>query len=413
MNLHRKTLGAVFSVVLLDLLGFGIVVPVIAPLFVSDAAAFGASFSVSTREIMLGCMIAIYPLMQFFAAPFLGALADRFGRRRLLMACLAATILDYILCAIAIATHQFWLLLLSRAIAGFLGGNIAIARAVIADVSTEETKAKNFGIIGIAVGIGFIIGPFLGSVFSDPQVVSWFSFSTPFWLSALLAASSLLVVWLHLPETLKHPVKKPITLLTGPRHIVQAFKIPFLRSLFSTAFLQLFGFAIYTQFFQVFFIERFNPSQLAIGLAIGYIGILVVLAQGLLNPLCVRSIGERKLVAWSLLILAITIAGVAFSYTLPVLLIYLGISALASGFLYPNITALVSNSAGEENQGEIMGLYQSVESLAQAVGPFIAGFAAVRGESVPLLIGAGSIAVAWVVFSSLFRAPATTVYFEE
>lgn len=412
MSSSRKTLGAVFSVVLLDLLGFGIVVPVIAPLFVSETATFGIGLATSTREIMLGCMIAIYPLMQFFSAPFLGALADRYGRRKLLMACLAATVLDYILCAIAIATHQFWLLLVSRAIAGFLGGNIAIARAVIADVSTEATKAKNFGIIGIAVGIGFIIGPFLGSLFSDSSLVSWFTFATPFWLSALLAAGSLVVVWLHLPETLKHPITQKITLLTGPRHIAHAFRLPLLRSLFTTAFLQLFGFAIYTQFFQVFFIERFNPSQLDIGLAIGYIGVLVVLAQGILNPLCVRSVGERRLVIWALAALTVSIAGVAVAHSEGLLFAYLGISALASGFIYPNITALVSNSAAATNQGEIMGLYQSIESLAQAIGPFIAGFVAAYGESVPLFLAAASIALAWFVCTALFKQSQTEIFLE-
>lgn len=412
MSSARKTLGAVFSVVLLDLLGFGIIVPVIAPLFVSDGATFGLSLSLNTREIMLGCMIAVYPLMQFFSAPFLGAIADRHGRRKLLMVCLAATVVDYILCAIAIVTNQFWLLLVSRGIAGFLGGNIAIARAVIADVSTEKTKAKNFGIIGIAVGVGFIIGPFLGSIFSDASLVSWFTFATPFWLSAILAAGSLVVVWLHLPETLRTPVKQKVTLLTGPRHIAHAFRLPMLRSLFSTAFLQLFGFAIYTQFFQVFFIQRFNPTQLAIGLAIGYIGLLVVIAQGVLNPLCVRFVGERRLVMWSLAALAVSIAGVAISYSQPLLFTYLGISALASGFIYPNITALVSNSAAATNQGEIMGLYQSIESLAQAIGPFVAGFVAAYGEGMPLFLAAASVALAWYVCSFLFTEKQTEIFLE-
>lgn len=394
-SVTRKTLGSIFLVVFLDLLGYGIVVPVVAPLILGDGLVAGG---LAHKEIILGALIAIYPFMQFFAAPFLGVLADRFGRRIPLMLCLLGTTLGYVLFAIGILTGQLWLLFIGRALDGFTGGNIAIARAVIADVSTERTASRNFGLIGIAVGVGLIVGPFVGSIFSDSSLVSWFSYVVPFWLAAGLTLLSVVALWFFLPETLAERIHAPMTFMTAPRNVARAFKLRRLRSLFVTALLQLFGFAMYTQFFQVYLLQRFSPSQLYLGLTIAYIGILVVLAQGFLNPPASTRCGSARLLMWSLALLAISIWGVSISYEWPVMLFFLGISALASGFVYPNLTALVSGSADRSSQGEVMGIYQSVESLAQSAGPFVAGFIASKGEGSPLMLSAIAVALAFFYF---------------
>jgi DHA1 family tetracycline resistance protein-like MFS transporter len=353
--------------------------------------------------------------MQFFAAPFLGTLADRHGRRNLLMLCLAGTALGYVLIAVGVLTGQLWLLFLGRAMDGFTGGNIAIARAVIADVSTERTASRNFGLIGIAVGIGLIVGPFIGSIFSDASIVSWFSYLVPFWLAAGLTLVSIVALWFFLPETLPEKIHKPITLLTAPKNVAKAFKLKKLRSLFITSLLQLFGFAMYTQFFQVFLIQRFAPTSVELGLTIAFIGALVVVAQGFLNPFAVQRFNSKILVAWSLALLAVSILGVSVSYDWTMMLFFLGLSALASGFVYPNLTALVSASADRSSQGEVMGLYQSVESLAQSAGPFAAGFIAARGEGLPIWLAAIAVGAAWLFFYLVYSKNLSTepVFHEE
>jgi DHA1 family tetracycline resistance protein-like MFS transporter len=403
-SVTKKTLGSIFLVVFLDLLGYGIIVPVVAPLLLGGDLVSGG---LAHKEVILGALIAIYPLMQFFAAPFLGTLADRHGRRNLLMLCLCGTALGYVLFAIGILTGQLWLLFVGRALDGFTGGNIAIARAVIADVSTERTASRNFGLIGIAVGIGLIVGPFIGSIFSDSSIVSWFSYLVPFWLAAILTLLSVVALWFFLPETLPEKIHKPITLLTAPKNVAKAFKLKKLRTLFITSLFQLFGFAMYTQFFQVFLIQRFSPTSVGLGLTIAFIGALVVLAQGFLNPIAVRRFNSKILVAWSLALLAVSILGVSVSYEWPMMLFFLGLSALASGFVYPNLTALVSASADRSSQGEVMGLYQSVESLAQSAGPFTAGFIASRGEGLPIWLSAVAIGIAWLFFYLVYSKTIT------
>lgn len=409
-SVTKKTLGSLFLVVFLDLLGYGIVVPVVAPLLLGGTFLGG---NLAHKEVILGALIAMYPFMQFFAAPFLGVLADRFGRRIPLMLCLIGTAIGYVLFAIGILTGQLWLLFVGRALDGFTGGNIAIARAVIADVSTPKTASRNFGLIGIAVGIGLIVGPFIGSLFSDTSLVSWFSYVLPFWFAAGLTLLSVVALWFFVPETLSERVQAPMTLMTAPRNVARAFRLRRLRSLFITALLQLFGFAMYTQFFQVYLLQRFSPSQLYLGLTIAYIGILVVAAQGFLNPPASERFGPVKLLTWSLVLLAVSVWGVAVSYQWPMMLFFLGISALASGFVYPNLTALVSGSADRSSQGEVMGIYQSVESLAQSAGPFVAGFIAGRGEGAPLLLSATAIAIAAIYFFATRKGMHTAASFHE
>lgn len=412
-SVTKKTLGSIFFVVFLDLLGYGIVVPVVAPLILGGSGLVEGSFAY--KEIILGLLIAIYPLMQFFAAPFLGILADRYGRRRPLILCLVGTTVGYVLFAIGIMTNQLWLLFLGRALDGFTGGNIAIARAIIADVSSEKTASRNFGLIGIAVGFGLIVGPFLGSILSDSSLISWFSYALPFWTAGILTLGSVTALWFFLPETLTERVHAPITFMTAPRNVKIAFSIKRLRSLFVVALLQLAGFAMYTQFFQVYLLGRFNPSQLQLGLTIAYIGVLVVLAQGFLNPLAVRRFSSSILVAWSLALLAVSIFGVSVSYSWALMLVFLGLSALASGFVYPNITALVSSAADKRSQGEVMGIYQSVESLAQSAGPLIAGFIAGRGEGMPLVAAGALVGAAWIFFYVIYTRLGTTepIFHEE
>src|SRR3989344_3479623 len=176
-KIRNKPLPVIFFTVFVDLIGFGILIPVV-PLLLADPESsyflLPKGFTVNQGYIMLGFLTAMFPLMQFLAAPILGQLSDKFGRKRILAISLFGTCLSYLIFAYAILTRNIPLLFAARAFDGITGGNIAVAQAAIADVTTPANRAKNFGLIGAAFGLGFILGPYIGGKLSDPTVVSWF-----------------------------------------------------------------------------------------------------------------------------------------------------------------------------------------------------------------------------------------------
>jgi DHA1 family tetracycline resistance protein-like MFS transporter len=164
---------------------------------------FSESVSLATRTIILGLLIASFPIAQFFGAPILGALSDKHRRKRLLIISLARTFIGYILFGIDIVTHDIYLLFISRIIDGFTGGNITIAMSAISDVSSPEEKVKRFGLVGMSFGLGIIIGPNIGGILADSHTLSWFIFATPirfaaihFILPVIIGSAIVFIAWL-------------------------------------------------------------------------------------------------------------------------------------------------------------------------------------------------------------------------
>ena len=174
MRDKKFSIGTIFFTVFLDLLGLGIIIPILPALLLDPInGILKVTYSFSTRTLIYGFLIAAYPIAQFFGAPILGALADQKGRKKLLLLSLVGTVGGYAIFILGILTSNLYLLFLGRIVDGFTGGNISIAQSAIADVSTPETKSRNFGLIGMAFGLGFIIGPYIGGKLSDSAIVSW------------------------------------------------------------------------------------------------------------------------------------------------------------------------------------------------------------------------------------------------
>jgi DHA1 family tetracycline resistance protein-like MFS transporter len=409
----KKILSSLFAVVFLDLVGIGIVVPVLASLLLDPSHGLTAGFTDSERELLLGALTMVYPLMQFFAAPFLGALADRYGRRKLLIVSVGGTFVGYILFAIGVLTGQLWLLFVSRAIDGFTGGNISIAQAAIADVSTPETKQKNFGLIGMAFGVGFVVGPFLGGVLSDPSFVSWFSFDTPFWAASLFSIASILMIWKFLPETLRTPVIRPITWLTGVKNVIGAFKMKNLRVMFTVVLLHMLGFAFYMQFFQVVLLQRFGLGQSQIGFYYAYVGVWIALTQGIITRIVAKRFKPEQTLKISLLVIPLTfIIAISTNQVWVLYAITVPLMAIGQGLTMPSLSTIISNLAGKESQGEVMGIQQSVSSLGSVIPPLLAGAALTVSLNLPTIIGASLIVVGWFVFTFFFKPKAAEVFHE-
>src|SRR6478672_7264037 len=207
MKKKRHPIWIIIFTILIDTLGLGILGPILPQLLGNPNSPhylLGSNAAVGTGYITFGFLVAVYPIMQFFATPILGQLSDRYGRRPVLALSLAGTSLGYALFAVGIVIRSIPLLFVARALDGVTGGNLSVAQAAIADVTSPQDRTKNFGLIGAAFGVGFIVGPFLGGTLADPSVVSWFNAATPFWFAAILAAVNTLSVLFQFGETNKH-----------------------------------------------------------------------------------------------------------------------------------------------------------------------------------------------------------------
>jgi MFS transporter, DHA1 family, tetracycline resistance protein len=400
----RSPLFPVLLTMFIDMVGVGIVIPVLATALLDSSVGLVPGAGAETRNILYGLLVAIFPFAQFFGAPILGAMSDRHGRRRLLMLSIFGTMISYVVFALGLMMGSIVMLFVSRAIAGFAGGNLAIANSVIADVSDPKSRAKNFGMIGMAFGLGFILGPFLGGILSDPDIVSWFTFSTPFWVAALLSLINVFSVWKFLPETLKTRRTAAIDALTGLRNIRKALTMGSVRTVLLVIFIWTLGANFFFQFYQVFLIGKFQFDQGDIGTLFGFIGLCIALVQGLLTrPLSGRYSPH--------VILRVTLLGLAIS--IPMLLIpdkvwglYLmnALIAVWNGLSFPNVTALVSSMAGKESQGEALGITQSVQSFGTIIPPLLGGFVANVWIGLPLVVGGAFVFVAWLIFMVTYKS---------
>ena len=400
----RNPMIAILFTVFLDLLGFGIAIPVLAPLFLdpnSPIMPLGAALG--ERTMMLGLLLAAYPLAQFFGAPILGGLSDHHGRKKMILIPLAGTFSGYIIFAAGIMSGSLPLLFVGRLLDGFAGGSISIALSAIADISDPKEKSRNFGLVGMVFGLGFILGPFVGGKLADPSVLSWFNYSTPFLFAALLSILNIALVAWGFPETLKTRSKTPLDLFMGVRNIKRALGMPNLRTIFTVVFLLTFGFNFFTQFFPVFLIEKFSFTQSSVGDTFAYVGFWVAVTQGLLNRKLSARFPPDRLLRYSIVFTSIALALLVLPDTPLVLFAVLTMIPIMNGFTYPNYTALISNLSGPESQGEIMGITQSIQSLGMAIPPIIAGLIVSAHINLPIMVASIITFLAWLLFVTTFR----------
>ena len=400
----------IFLTVFVDMLGVGIIIPVMPQLFFGDDSTFfGATVSKEHRSIMFGYLLASYPFMQFFGAPILGALSDRFGRKPVLQASLIGTVLGYLLFGYAIMTGNLVLLFFSRMVPGFLGGNISIAMSAISDMSTAETRTKNFGIIGAAFGLGFILGPAIGGVLADKDVVSWFNHATPFWFAAALTLFNVWLVKTIFRETIKERHTTKLTFTKGFGDIAKAFSDPKIRIIFAVVLLVSLGFSFFTQFFGAFMIQRFDYTPAQTGMLFGWVGIWLALTQGLIVRRMSGKVARSSTLTVSLIALSVTIGLLLLPNQVWLFYLINPLIAISQGITSPNLTTEVSVQAGPEKQGEILGINQSMVSLGQFIPAIIGGYVNSIDSRMPMLASAIFIGLAWVVYVFVFKARVSTV----
>ena len=350
-----------FLIVFVDLVGFGLVIPLL--------PFYALRLSAPPQQVTL--LLAIYSLMQLFTAPLWGRLSDRVGRRLVLMVSMAASVLAYFCIGAATA---LWMLFAARALAGACAGNIAAAQAYIADVTKPEDRAKGMGLIGAAFGLGFIIGPALGGLLagSDPATAD---VETPAWVAAGLSFVALCGVALLLPESL--PAERRAA-GSGPRGRMAAIwnvlRRPVLSRLIVIFFLVIVAFAGMESTFALWALAQFGWGPGQVGCVFAYVGVLSAILQGGLIGSLTRRFGEERMLACGLSLIGAGLLIIAEARNVPLFAVAVSALALGMGLTQPSLNSLISRRAGREEQGEVMGVSQSVASLARVLGPIAAGF---------------------------------------
>lgn len=399
--------------VFFDLLSISLLIPVAAPLFLGTTGGlFGPEVALQYRVLMLGIVLGVAPLIQFFAAPLLGAYADRVGRKPVLLVTVMLTGISHVLAGMGILEGGLILIVVSRVLAGFGAANMSAANSAMVDISTPETKVRNFGLIGMALGLGFIFGPFLGGKLSDPTLVSWFDLSTPLWIAAGLSLMNAVMIQLFFRETLRQPMHRPMTIFTGVRNLVRAFTVPHLRTLYISSFLLGFGFNFFTQFFSVFLIARFHFGSSEIGTLFALIGVSGAVTQGLVTRVLSRVVRPVNIVRWAPLITIVALLVLARVQHTMTLYWLLPIIAMSYGVNPPNMNTMISNNAGAESQGEALGINQSMQALSFGIPPIIAGALVPVDAATPLWAAALFVFIAWAVFVRYGRRPTRSVFHE-
>ena len=398
-----KKIWFLYLTILIDMIGIGVLIPVI-PQLLGESGSSAFLLDPSQEKlgfILLGFLSAIYPIAMFFAAPILGALSDKYGRRPVLLISILGTAVGYFLFTWAIVIKNIPLLFFSRLVDGLTGGNISTVQASITDQVDPEHRAKAFGLMGATFGIGFILGPFIGGKLADPHVLPWFNASTPFLFAGILAFVNFLSIYLFFVETNMHIDKdRVIKFFSSVSNLFKIKKLNHeLRYLLIVSFLFNAGFAFFTSFFNVYLTNHFNFSVGEIGNFFGYIGICSILTQ-----LVVVRYVSNKFSHISILRFAYPAVAIAtVLYLLPDqswwLFVITPFFAIPNGLQMANFSALLAKRTPPNQRGETLGISSSFNSLGQALPPLFAGFIAVAFSSAaPIWIAGFFLLLAATVF---------------
>src|SRR6185503_4923173 len=315
------------------------------------AGTFGAS------PVVIGLLFASFSLAQLIASPVLGDLSDRWGRRPVLILSLIGTAVSFAMLAVA---HSLAMLFAARIVDGLSGGNITTARAYIADVTTEDDRPRMYGMLGAAFGLGFIVGPALGALFSH------ISYTTPIWAAAVITVVATVLAWIWLPET----VHRAHAGAGSPwKAIREVGGRPRLRLLLGIDFIYWMSFAVYQTAFALFGARRFGFDASHTGYLLSAFGVLGVFVQGVLVGPVVRRFGARPTLGAGLLLAAAGWSGGALTHSVPVFVAMLVPSALGIGLCNATLSALISNAAAPHEQGRVQGAAGALESLGRTLGP--------------------------------------------
>lgn len=401
--MQKSRLLTVFLIVFVDLLGFGLILPLL-PYY---ADAFGAS------PTLVGLLTASYAAAQMIGAPLLGRLSDRHGRRPVLLVSIAGTVVGFLLLGFAeplgvvlsgflpaglvgVNAITLGILFASRILDGLTGGNISVAQAYITDITDEENRARGLGLIGAAFGLGFIVGPAAGGALSAGG-----RYAVPAFVAAGIATLNWLAVLIWLPESLTNErraqiARQPTGNVLSPAELWRALRRPRFGPLLQVRLVYGLAFATFTGVFALYTQYQLELSSDQTGYILAYVGVLAVLVQGVAIGRLTARFSENRLIFAAVALLAVSLLAWAFAPSVPVLLVVLAPLSAASGVLNTVINSAITKSVYPEEVGGALGMAASVESLTRVIGPSAGGvLLGVLGTWAPGV--AGAVLTAWLI----------------
>ena len=385
--MKRKQLTTIFLIVFIDILGFGIILPLLP--FIAE------KYHASPAQV--GLLVATYSLFQFIASPILGRLSDRYGRKKLLIISQIGSAIGFLMLGFA---NTLPLLFLSRIIDGITGGNISIAQAYIADITDTKNRAKGMGVIGAAFGLGFMLGPAIGGVLSKV------SFSTPAFFAAAVALITAITTKMFLRETvnINKTIKSKSTNLSFNK-LIQILTIHPLGLLIVVFFIISLGFSGMQGIFALWAERSLNFGPTQMGYMFAYIGFMAIIMQLRVLPIVIKKFGERRTLIYSIPILSLGFLLIPFSRNWPILLVANTLMITGNSLSGPTIQAIASENVDKREFGGTLGVLQSGASLGRIIGPVYAGqLFNTFNKDIPFISSSIIIFIAFLITKLYLRA---------
>lgn len=394
-----------FLLVMIDHIGHGIFFPILVPVFMEGDGILGPHVSPFMQSFWYNVTLSIFPIMLYFGATLMGGLSDRFGRKKILVICLIGASLSYLVAGIAIILKNLPLLLMSRAMAGFTSGTMPIAQAAVVDLSSEKNSAQNLGLLIFAGSLGFLVGPLLSGVCSDSSIISWFSYSTPFFIAALLGLINLVLLLLVFKETFVPKITQSLGLKKCLEFAIAPFVVEKIRFLSLIFLLLQLGWSFYFQFISIFLLKKYqygsqnislSMSMMGIGFALGSTWLLRVTAKYFSDKL--TAIGTLGIATFCIFCTTLD-CGELFNWIFP---FFIGATMAA---LYSLMIKFYSTAVSREEQGWAMGVSEAMVSIAWGTTPLISTYLENWALALPLQV-ATAILVVTILLLQLWKFPA-------
>lgn len=401
-NTHLAMIIPLMITIIIDVMGIGLVFPVLPELFFNPSYAIvPMDMSHSMRNLFYGICLTAWPIGLFFGAPYLGDLSDKLSRKKVILICLFGMVISNLLSAFAVHEKSFLMFMFARLLVGFFGGSFPIAQASMIDISDDKTKSRNLSLITLAASMGFVVGPLITSLSTLPSFSHFFDYTTPFYAATFLSLLNLIGVWYYLPEIKSSHSGAKVHFFRGIFVIRDVLSDKRTKKLLFAFFLLFFGWGTYFCNLPLFLSNYFNYSTSEIALTFTLFALGNITGILFLQPYMLKRFSLKKCTAIMSFVLAIILAFSMIST-------YSWIQSLVAFFapatqmvLYTAVMTLFSNSVGSEEQGKVMGGADATMSVAFMLNSILLGFFVNINLTLPILVAASSIFFSSLLFKKV------------